>query len=465
MSVPAERGRFQWVENVLAFAVLVCGLIAAYNTYIEGYFPQPFFYDPDDTFRDWFSTAIWARDKGAYDSWFSVYPPLNFVLLKYLGVPSCYQSDAGISVRDCDWLGMWLIHIIYVVNAVIASLAFMRVDRKTAFPRAFTLTAGMPMLFGLERGNIILLCITCVMLGWGPLVRSVHLRWTFIGLAVNFKVYLVGAVLVQLVRRRWLWVEGGLIAIVLVYLVSFALFGEGTPGEIVFNLFNFAQGFYSSEASVVSIWYNSSYNPLYMVLTESSAPVIFLLGDTFVDRIALAVLLVMRVSQLLVLVSLVAAWIRPEVVTPHRLTILGLGFIMITQENPPYALPILFFFVFMERWKGWLVPAAIVLTYLLSLPGEISLGSSVWLQQYSYISGRSVLTERSLGLGMFLRPMGLVLVVSLLAWDSILAVVRDVREDGWQGRWRFRQDAPVLPRVRRPLDPARRDAIGEGATA
>jgi hypothetical protein len=351
-----------------------------------------------------------------------------------------------------------------VLNMVIASVIFMKIDRKTAMPRAFDLSAGMPMLFGLERGNIILLCITCVMLGWGPLIRSARLRWLFVGMTVNFKVYLIGAILVQLVRRRWLWVEGSCLAVVAVYVVSFMIFGEGTPKEIVDNLINFAQGFYASEASVLSIWYASSFGPLQLVLTESTAPVVFLLGEVLVDRLTLAVLIVTRIGQLMVLVSLAAAWVRPEVVSPHRLTLLTLAFVMITQENPPYALPILFFFVFMERWKGRLVPIAICLTYLISLPGEISLGSGVWTNQFSYIADRYITAERTLGVGMFLRPLGLILITCLFSLATISQVVRDVRKDGQQWRWRFRKDAALLPRVR-PAMPPGTVTHADGATA
>jgi hypothetical protein len=167
----------------------------------------------------------------------------------------------------------------------------------------------------------------------------------------------------------------------------------------------------------------------------------------------LATQLVIRGSQLALLVALGAAWLRPEVVSPHRLTTLGLGFVMLVQENPPYALPIILYFVFMERWKGWLVPTALVMSYLVSFTTDLNLGSSIGVEQFSYIGNRFVLSERALQLGMVIRPLGHTLIPVCLALDTILAVLRDVREDGWQWRWRFRHDAPLLPRVKRPHSP------------
>lgn len=461
-----SRAPLQWLEWVLAFAILVCGLICVKLTLEKLYFPQPFFFDTDNTFADWFSTAIWSHQEGAYDTWLTVYPPLTFVLLKVLGLPACYEYGDLNSVRDCDWLGIVAIHLSYIATFVIASVALIKVDRKTAAPRAFALAAGMPALFGLERGNVIFFCFICVMLGWGPLLRSTRLRWLFVGMAVNFKVYLIAAVLVQLVRRRWLWVEGALLGVVFVYLISFILLGEGTPVEIIANLVNFADGFYSIQSDILSFWYANTYNPLHSVLTESSAPVSSLIGDDLVNLGAMITIVSMRTGQAMTLLALFAAWIRPEAASPQRLTLLALSFVLITQETSAYTQPIVFFFVFLERWKGWFVPSAIALTYLVSLPGDYIMGSGGLLyMQSSYIAGQTVMVERGFAIGMFLRPLLLILIAVLFSLDTMALVWRDVRRDGWQDRWRFRKDAPILPRVRRPRSPFAAVETGPGAGA
>lgn len=450
---PVTKGRR--VELFLAFLVLLGGLRAAYMTVALGYLPAPFIYDSTDTFADWYNVALWAHKEGAYDIWRAVYPPLSFLLIKYIGLPSCYQQEMTmVDARSCDWVGVVLLHLFVVVNGIIASISFMRVDRRTALPRAFVFTAGMPMLFALERGNIILICIACCMLAWGPLIKSARLRWLFAGLAVNFKVYLMATILVHLIRRRWLWVEGALITTLLVYFVTYALYGEGSLIEIVDNLLNFAEGFWHGQAAAVSIWYTTTYIMMYQVLTESSAPVIFILGSKLVDQLTVLLFVLINASRLMVLFALAAAWLRPEVVTRHRLTALAVGLFMLLQENPPYALPIIFFLVFLEQWRGWLVPMALVFTYLTSIPGELAIGSPYFVEQFSYIGQRFVTSERALQLGMFIRPLGHLLIPVFLSLATIVDVVRDIREDGWQWRWRFRRDAPILPRVIQPRPPA-----------
>ena len=448
MKIPAywrERGR--WVEWVLFLVMLWWCFTMARDAMSLEYLPQPFFYDTDDTFRDWFSTAIWAHEEGAYDTWLTVYPPLSFLILKVLGTPSCYEYAPWATVRDCDWVGLAALHAIYVVNAVLLSICFLRIDRKTALPRAFTITAGMPMLFGLERGNIILLCFTFMMLGYGPLLRSARLRLLFVGLAVNMKVYLIAGVLIHLVRRRWLWTELALLSTLGVYLVTYLLFGDGSPAQIVGNLINFATG--TKPNQLLDFWYPNTYVALRYVLAESDAPVNNFMGSDTVDAIVLAIDISVHTAQAVILAATAAAWFRPELVTPYRLTLLGLSFAMITTETSAYTQPMLFLFVFMERWKGWLRPLAIGSVYLLCLPGDYGVGSSGAFLQYSYLWGHYVTADRFLAVGMFTRPFLLMLPSTFLGLHTILLVAKDVRAHGWQSNWRYRFSAEGMAAMAR----------------
>jgi hypothetical protein len=99
---------------------------------------------------------------------------------------------------------------------------------------------------------------------------------------------------------------------------------------------------------------------------------------------------------------------------------------------------------------------AITVTYLISLPGEILLGNGLWFLQFSYIADQFVTVERGMALGMFLRPLGLIVITALFSLDTMVLVFRDIRRDGWQHRWRFRNDWPLLPRVLRPVSPVQR---------
>ena len=437
-------------EYLLSLAVLVLIGRAMWWVYEYGYLPQPFFYQSSDTFMDWFNTAFWAHDEGPYDSWQTIYPPLSFVIIRLLSIPSCYTGLGGgaVTLRDCDWLGLVMIYAIFLLNLVLISLTFLKIDRRTALPRSIALGAGMPMLFALERGNILLLCFTCFLLGFGPLLKSARARWLFAGLAINFKVYLIGAVFAQALRRRWLWMEGALLATAFIYVVSYAILGVGSPAELIANITNYAEGFEASQ--VVDVWYTVTYRPVISLLEGKNLPITSLTGSTIVD-IGLVVLpALMRAGQAMAMAAAIATLIRPEVVPNHRVALLALLFTLISSEAGGYSQIMIVLLVFLESWKGFARPFAIVCSYILCMPGDIITGTIPTLITESYLSGRPVEVHFGVGLGMFVRPGILIFIAFAISSVTIRDVWRDVRLQGWSHRHRYRKDLPLLPGVKRP---------------
>lgn len=451
MTEPANRTGLV-IEWSLAAIVAAFGLWALIHLYLRGYLPQPFFFEASDTWMDWFNTAWWAHDRGMYDSWGSIYPPVSFVILRLIGLPSCYQTpSAGLEVRDCDWLGVVAIHVLYVIDIMVTAIAFARIDRRTAIPRAFVLTAGMPLFYGLERGNLILIAFACTVIAFGPVVRSARLRWLALAFAINLKVYLVAALVAQLLRRRWRWFEGAAIATVALYLASFSALGGGTPGEVIENITSFSTSFAS--ASFLDVWYPATYIPLLSLLNSVFFPISVLIGTPVVETSTFIVTLVVRAGQVLMLLGAAAIWVRPEAVPAHRATLFAVAFALITSEAGGYTPCLILLFVMMERWEGWLRPAAIVIAYVLSIPAEFVLSQIPIMLQDSYFAGHQVEVQHGIGLGMFLRPGLLIIAPSLLACHTIGLVWEDIRSQQWRTRWRFRADLPLLPGLLPPQQP------------
>ncbi|WP_371431974.1 hypothetical protein [Novosphingobium sp.] len=430
-AVPARLpGR--WLEYLLALAILVLLGRAMWWVYAYGQLPQPFFYDPTDTFMDWFNTAYWARDTGPYDSWGALYPPLSFVVLRLLGDSACYADGAGLETRACDWIGLVAIHAIYLLNLVLIAKTYLKIDRRTALPRAIALSAGLPMLFALERGNLLLLCFTCMLLSFGPLLKSARLRWLFAGLAVNFKVYLIGAVLAPIIRRRWLWAEGALLATIGVYLVTYGILGAGTPFEIYDNIVSYAQG--SVSPQVTDIWYSVTYLPLISLLQGQNFPITNLIGSQLVETGLVLLPILIRTGQAAVLLAVVASWLRPEMVPPFRLAFFGTVLALISSEAGGYTQILAILFVFMERWRGIARPLAILCSYILCLPGDIALTPLPPLFGDSYLTNQPVEIHIDVGLGMFLRPGLLIIIAIALSAATIHDVWADIRVQGWKHR-------------------------------
>lgn len=421
-----------WVEST--FLVLIIALLVRVGIFFdqEGYLPQPFFYEPSDTLMDWYNTAFWARDPGGYDVWRTIYPPLTFVVLRLFGIDRCYPGNEGLNARDCDWVGAATLLTVFVLNLVLCWLTFWRIDRKTALQRTVALGLGLPMLFALERGNVLLLTFTCFLLAVGPLVATARLRWLAAGLAINFKVYIISAFLVQVLKRRWRHVEGILIATIAVYLFTYAVYGSGSPVEIFSNIANYSTSFVASQ--VLDVYYSVTYQPLSSLLTGMVFPILRVVGSDLPEIGLVVITALTRGGQALILLALLATYFRPEAVSPHRLAALGLCLALISSEAGGYTQILVILLVFMEPWKGIARPIALVCCYLLCLPGEIVLGTTPEIWRNSWLGGQVVQIEIGVGLGFFLRP-GLLILVGI---SLSLGTLRDVRsmilQRGWKNR-------------------------------
>lgn len=418
------------------------GLLYAYIYFrINAHLPQPFFYEPYDTWMDWFNTAYYAHNKGAYDAWGSVYPPLSFAFLRIFGKSSCYVERNGYSARECDWVGLTTLNVILFVNVLLLYLSFRKIDRSTALFRALALGFGLPSMFGYERGNLVVLCFTCLILGFGPLLKSARLRWLFAGAAVNLKIYMVAAILPQLLRRRWRWFEGAMIGVVVVYLASYAYFQEGTPREIYDNIVYFSSLYQA--ATFLELWYATTYAPLVSLLDGRYQLMAGLIGSRSVDLLLIGLPALLRSAQATVLLAAAAAWARPEVVPMHRLTLLGIAMVLISAEPGGYTQGFLIFFVFMERWRSPGRCWAIICGYLLCLPYDIILDRVPPIVQESYLAGYATFFQYNVTVFPFVRPMLVLSMVVALALVTLRDVWDDVQHQDYKTRRRLRSDAPI----------------------
>lgn len=407
-------------EVLLALAVLASLGAAALFFRANGFLPQPFVFDTNDTFMDWFNTAYWANNPGPYDVWRSIYPPLSFAFLDMFSLPGCYLQSP-FHARDCDTLGRATIAAFYLLDFALIWLAFRRADPRTAPMRTIALGFGLPLLFTLERGNLILVCFPAFVLAHGPLLRSAGARAVAAAVTINFKPYLLLPVLALALKRRWRAFELAGIATVALYLASLAVVGAGTPGEIVSNTANwvvFQGGQVWNEVN-----YSTSYAPLLTIRT-SQIPLLEFVSSRVAERIELAVPLLIRATQALALAALAAAWLQPKALPASRIAALVLGAYLVTQSPGGYTQLFLLFLVFLEPFRGPGPVTAIVCAYLLCLVGDVPVASILQITATSWLSERTVSASFGLTWGNFVRPGLIVLIVWALSLDTIARVVR-----------------------------------------
>lgn len=435
--------REHWLEAVLA-AIIVGGIAyCGVHVGLYGFLPPPFFYEPSDTFADWFNPAFWSRQEGAFDSWGTIYLPAPFVFLRLLGFDHCYpdtralDSSAGLDARSCDWLGLVALAIIFMLNIVLTWRVFSRIDRATTPMRTICLALGAPMLNGLERGNLILVTYTFLLLALGPLLASARLRWLFAGLAINFKIYAIGSIVPLLLKRRWRWVEGALLAAVLVYLLSFAIFGEGTPLQILANMRDFSS---LGASQILDAWYTATYLPLYSVLETGIFPMSEIIGSVWVDRLMILILALQRLSQGLIFLAALAIWYRPDAFTSHRAVALGTLMAIITSEPGGYAVVLFMLFVLMEPWRGFGRKWAIIACYILAFPFDLAIDTLPESARELYFHDTMTMITQHVTLGPFVRP----LIIMSIAWAISLTTLRELWTE-------MRDNAHLSDRLRRRI--------------
>jgi hypothetical protein len=411
-------------EMLMAAAVLasIVGTILSFRA--TGYLPQPFVFDTNDTFMDWFNTAYWANHQGAYDVWRSIYPPLSFVFLDMVSLPGCYLSSP-FHARDCDWLGRTTIYACYMLDVALVWLSLRRIDPRTAPMRTIALGLGLPLLFTLERGNLILAGFACFILAHGPLLRSPAWRAVASAATINFKPYLLLPVLAHAVKREWRPLELAGIATIALYLVTLAMVGSGTPAEIVSNTANwivFQGGQVWNEVN-----YSTSYAPL-LTLRNAPIPLLQFVPSRTVETIEWLVPIVIRSGQIIALCALLAAWLQPRAVPLHRVSALLLGAYLITQSPGGYTQLFLLYLVMLEPFRRPGPIIAIACAYALCLVADWPLATILELPGDSWLSGRPVTPAFGLTAGHFLRPGLIVILVAALSLDTIAEVIRAHRQ-------------------------------------
>lgn len=392
-------------------AAIIGFLLYTYVYFREAqYLPLPFFPDPNDVYADGFSSAWWAWNGRIYDEWRSVYPPLSFLILKLISNKSCYYGSV-MAARDCDWtLWSWMLGF-YVLNGILAYVAYKKWNPRTAAPRAIAFFLGLPTLYGFEHLNLLVIAWTAFILAYGPILRSARARWVAMAVAINLKPYMIGLLLAELVRKRWRWVEGALILTIAVYAISYLFFG-GTPKEIWENIQVFATDPERS-SSFQFVIYATSYTSMIQFMHTMALPMMTLVGSPLIEFWTSFFSTVIVTVQILTIFTFVLLWYRPESVPKYRIPLLAMLFLQISTETGGYTMAGTVFLIFFERFRGWRLGTAIILAYVQCLAADIYLFPIGKRTVFGYLAGHDVLYDGWVTLGPFVRP-GLLIITQLL---------------------------------------------------
>ncbi len=193
----------------LSLIVLIQVLGVSYfvlHFHTQQYLPSPFVYDKSNTFMDLFNPLYWANNEGRFDIWKSIYPPLNFIILKIISFIFNEESRIinAFAMRGEGQAIILFYSMIFFIFPVflVTSAKWEKVvkNKYQALLWYLIIITNAPLLFMFERGNLILLCFTSL-----PLLLSEFwlLRIVAMSILVNIKTYFVGVAIVLIIKKNY----------------------------------------------------------------------------------------------------------------------------------------------------------------------------------------------------------------------------------------------------------------------
>lgn len=410
-----------FVECILLLFVLLGLGWSAWRLIVDGKLPQPFIYDINDTFMDWFNTGVWSHNPGAFGVWRTVYPPLSFVFLSIFGSDSCY-STAGVDARNCDLISVIAIYTAYFFGAMLAWIAFRKKNRILGNIRGLAFAFGLPLLFTLERGNLILVGFIFFVLAYGDIIKSRIIRSLSIAVTINFKPYLVITTFAYAIKRDWRRLELAAILTITLYFITYAILGEGSPVELAQNTSNWVN--FTNGLIWEQVFYSTSYVP-FLEFDTYRFPTRDFLGSQTVEMISMIIPFIINCSRFLLIITLIGAWIQPRALPTLRVMTMLLAGSLMNQSPGGYTMVFLLFLVFLERFERPGPIVAIIMAYLLCIPADYVFSNIIEVNGNSWLSGRSVMAAFGPSVGMFVRPGLIILMLWGLALDSLTLIWRE----------------------------------------
>jgi hypothetical protein len=389
------------------------------------YLPQPFVWDTQDTFMDFFNVAYWAHRDGIYSVWRAVYPPLSFALLRLVSDPSCYVSSS-FAARECDYLGHLAIIAAYLGAIAVSYRALRLVRPEVAIWRALALAFGLPGLFVFERGNLLIVCQLCLAVVVVPGFGRTWTKALLAGVMINLKPYLLLPTLSLAIKGDWRQLELAGIASLAIYCASWAIIGAGNPIELLENTRNWVD--FTGSDVVFEIYYTTSFNNMFGVI-DRGFPILRFVGSRDFEIFRAVLESVLMAAQLSAVLAIVIGCLRPRGITQARFALLIFLWWLVGRSPGGYVEFLVVFLVFLEPWSSWPSRVAIIVAYLISIPYEFVISYLPPVNTASWLSGFAVTANFGIGVSQFVRPIGLLIILLVLSWDTIAQVTKSLRSD------------------------------------
>lgn len=420
-----RRNRLPSPLELLGFLAIVAGFIHLVLTFSRiGYLPAPFVFDVSDTFMDWYNTAYWAHNAGAYSVWRTIYLPLSFVITGFLSDPRCY-ANLMVDIRACDGFGIVVILSMYIGCCVVTALALWKRDRVTGPYRTVAIALGAPLLFALERGQLIMLAYIGFVLVYGNLIKSRTMVAIASGFCVNMKVYLLFPIFAFAIKRDWRMFELCGLATLGIYFATVIIVGAGSPFEMIANL----QNWFGVRLGTPwdELLFSTTYKP-FLSFDERLFPIRDFADPQWVDIANFVIYYETMISRAIAIACIIGAWLYPKAVTLTRTVLFILLQSFVVQNPGGYAITMIVFLVFMDDRKNFATGLAVFAAYLISISTDYNIAEFFRYVRISWLSGRYVESIYALPLGSFVRPLFFLIILWAFAIDTMIDLYRAAKQ-------------------------------------
>lgn len=227
----------------------------------NGYLPSPFFYESADTFMDFYNPNYWANNDGRYYYWGSIYPPINFIIGRVLN-SGCDWATSSYTLRECGGQPYILLCSLMLGCLFLYKIVSERNGNFFGILITVIVALSFPALYAYERGNFILFAFAFLSIyvsSTDLIIKSICM-----GIAINFKPYLIVCLIPMLVFKKYNLLIYTLGSTSFVYTLTYLWLGDGSILDIIQNILNFNSNIYYS--AFEKLWYTTSINSYIKVL-------------------------------------------------------------------------------------------------------------------------------------------------------------------------------------------------------
>ena len=402
------------MQNKYLYSLLSINIIFIIYTinflFQNEYLPSPFLYDKNDTFMDFFNPLYWAYNDFRYTIWNSVYPPLSFLILKFINILS-----GSISAPDPFLLrevSSNIKYIIFLIFLVLPALVIYNYDKQEFLLKKkiiiyFIFITSLPFLFTLERSNLIIFSLPLLSVLF---TKDNHLLKIFcISLLINLKPYFILLIISYIIQEKWKILVKILLTSLLVYLITTIALGS----NIFAFLLNFS-GFNTNIFSLREIMSLPSSITNFSILIENykDIPVPELFN-------IINILIYFFYYVLLLLVAYILIKFRNILSEQEIFLIILLAMMSFLYQVGGYSV-IVFLVLLPIIYKNF--KYGVIAVLLIFLPLDLlPVYSDIIYDRPSYFSNYNVDINYTLGVGTILRP---VVIYMLLLYISISLFIK-----------------------------------------